>query len=177
MPEKSPILYLIRHGEKPKLPDGEDGIGLNDQGLARAQALVGIFGRDSPYDIGYIIAQEPKKHGKETRPKLTVEPLAKSLGVPFNTTIGRDDTDKVADAVSDFRNDRGDYTGDGNVLICWEHETLEKIASALGVEDVPDYPGKRFDLIWTIKAPYTAIEKPITSEHVQGLDDAFKDEP
>jgi len=170
MSEKSPVLYLIRHGEKDKLPDGSDGIGLNAAGLKRSQALVGIFGRDSPYNIGYIIAQEPHKHGKETRPYCTVKPLAESLGVPFNYTIDRDDTDQVKVAVDA-------YNGDGNILVCWEHGQLEKVAAGLGVQDVPDYPGKRFDIIWTIKAPYTAIEQPITSEHVQGLDDAYANDP
>jgi hypothetical protein len=59
---KSPILYLIRHGEKPpKLPNGEDDVGLSTQGVTRAQGLVKVFGRTSPYNIGYIIAQKPKK--------------------------------------------------------------------------------------------------------------------
>ena len=59
----SPILYLIRHGEKPpKLnPDDEDPIGLSTLGLSRAQGLVQVFSRASPYNIGHIIAQEPKK--------------------------------------------------------------------------------------------------------------------
>jgi hypothetical protein len=64
--------------------------------------------------------------------------------VPFNTTIERDDVDKVNDAVNDFRQGQGDYTGDGNVLICWEHGVLEKVAVALGVQPEPTYPGDRF---------------------------------
>jgi hypothetical protein len=35
---------------------------------------------------------------------------------------------------------------------------------------------KRFDLIWTLEAPYTEI-KSTTSEHVSGLDDAHANEP
>lgn len=122
-----------------------------------------MFGRSSSYNIGYIIAQEPKKRkstnpdvlarrletelycfadDKQTRPYLTVKPLAESLeqyGVPFNYTIDRDDVDKVAKAVHKFIKDNGK----GNVLICWEHKTLEKVASAIGVQNVPDYPGER----------------------------------
>ena len=60
--EKTPILYLIRHGEKPpKEADGEDAIGLSERGVSRSEGLVKVFGRDSPYNIGYIIAQEPHK--------------------------------------------------------------------------------------------------------------------
>jgi hypothetical protein len=87
--------------------------------------------------------------GKEDRPYLTVKPLAESLeqyGVPFNFTIDRDHVDKVKDAVHDYIKGKGkdEFQGSkGNVLICWEHDTLEKIAAVLGVEKVPEYPGKR----------------------------------
>lgn len=50
-----PIVYLIRHGEKPS--DG--GNGLSAQGEQRAQCLRNIFGDGSGYDIGYIMAQTP----------------------------------------------------------------------------------------------------------------------
>lgn len=83
---------------------------------------------------------------KQTRPYLTVAPLAASLAqynVPFNHTISRDDVDEVKVAVDDYINGTGEFQGEGNVLICWEHETLEKIAGVLGVGDVPEYPGKR----------------------------------
>jgi hypothetical protein len=60
--DQSPIIYLIRHGEKPpKLPDGEDANGLSAQGLERAQGLRKVFGKDSIYDIQHIIAEHPKK--------------------------------------------------------------------------------------------------------------------
>lgn len=51
-----PIVYLIRHGEKPS--DGSDG--LSALGEERAQCLTSVFGPDSSYNIGYILAEEPK---------------------------------------------------------------------------------------------------------------------
>jgi len=48
-------VYLIRHGEKPE-PEAN---GLSAQGLERAQALPGVFGPGSPYNIGYIMAEHP----------------------------------------------------------------------------------------------------------------------
>jgi len=48
-----PTVYFIRHGEKP----GGDANGLSDQGEERAQCLRNVFGKDSGYDIGYIMAQ------------------------------------------------------------------------------------------------------------------------
>jgi hypothetical protein len=48
-------VYLIRHGEKPEPEEN----GLSAQGVERSQALPGVFGRDSQYNIGYIMAQHP----------------------------------------------------------------------------------------------------------------------
>jgi hypothetical protein len=50
-------VYLIRHGEKP-VPEAN---GLSIQGITRAKALPGVFGPQSSYNIGYILAEHPKK--------------------------------------------------------------------------------------------------------------------
>lgn len=50
-----PTVYLIRHGEKP-----DSGNGLSSQGEERAQCLVNVFSASSSYDIGYILAEQPK---------------------------------------------------------------------------------------------------------------------
>lgn len=50
-----PIVYLIRHGEKP-----DSGNGLSAQGMQRAQCLRNVFGAGSGYDIEYIMAQDYK---------------------------------------------------------------------------------------------------------------------
>lgn len=49
-------VYLIRHGEKP----ADGGNGLTTQGMQRAQCLRTVFGASSQYNIGYIIAEQPK---------------------------------------------------------------------------------------------------------------------
>lgn len=50
-----PIVYLIRHGEKP-----DSGNGLDSQGLERAQCLRNVFGASSSYNIGHIMAETPE---------------------------------------------------------------------------------------------------------------------
>jgi hypothetical protein len=60
--QAAPIIYAIRHGEKPA--DGANN--LSSQGLARAQRLRQFFGKNSGFNIGYIVAQHPKK-GLSTR--------------------------------------------------------------------------------------------------------------
>lgn len=50
-----PTVYFVRHGEKPK----NGGLGLSEEGLQRAQCLRRVFGTQSEYNIGYIMAQRP----------------------------------------------------------------------------------------------------------------------
>ncbi|OAA63593.1 hypothetical protein SPI_03756 [Niveomyces insectorum RCEF 264] len=152
-----PTVFFIRHGEKP-----DSGNGLNAQGLARAQCLRSVFGASSPYNIGYIMAQQPKSNGKRQRPLDTVQPLAADLGLAVDTSCDRDDEGCVKDAVKG-------YTGSGNILICWEHKELKKIAQKLGADNAPSYPDDRFDLIWTDPYDYDSITT-IASENCPDLD-------
>lgn len=144
-------VYLIRHGEKPA--DGGDG--LNAQGMQRAQCLRTVFGNSSSYNIGKIIAEQPKSSitpsscspsneietnwtqgGKRARPRDTVLPLANDLGLTIDISCDRDDADCVDDLVKDYNK-----SGSGqNILICWEHDALTDIAEALGDQDAPTYP-------------------------------------
>jgi len=154
------IVYLIRHGEKPE-PEGN---GLSAKGVTRADALPGVFGPQSAYNIGYIMAEHPKADGSRARPLDTVTPLAKTLGIEVDTSCDRNDSEAVANVV---RN----YSGEGNILICWEHGQLHDIMKALGVKHAPHYPDGRFDLIYTLPSPYTEIAS-TTSEDIQELGDS-----
>ncbi|KAI1128464.1 hypothetical protein F5Y10DRAFT_265100 [Nemania abortiva] len=153
-----PTVYLIRHGEKPS--DG--GVGLSSEGEQRAQCLRTVFGAASGYNIGYILAQTPKDDGKRERPYLTVKPLADDLGLTVDTSCDRDDEQCVQDAVDG-------YDGEGNILICWEHNELNNIAEELGAKDVDNYPDDSYDLIWTQPYSYGKITD-VTSENCPGLD-------
>ncbi|KAI9857118.1 MAG: hypothetical protein M1813_008609 [Trichoglossum hirsutum] len=168
---------MIRHGEKPPKDDnGDDVNGLSAAGLSRAQGLVEVFGSASPYDIRYILAEHPKKDGSRTRPFETVSPLAAQLSIKIDDSVSRDDADGAAKAARA-------YHGPGNVLICWEHGQLSKIAEAIGVKKYAadsgasgkvKYPDDRFDLIWTVGPPYKEIER-VESEGIPGLDDGRED--
>lgn len=150
-----PTIYMIRHGEKPPA----DGIGLSAAGTWRADHLPGVFGKQSDFNIGYILAEKPDEglcsrflistwvpnvpsgDGHDERPYLTVLPLADSLGLKpadngLDVRFKRDKTREVADAVKNFQ-------GDGNILICWEHKALTDLATAIGVTNPPEYDGTR----------------------------------
>ncbi|KAJ5116863.1 hypothetical protein N7456_001211 [Penicillium angulare] len=153
-----PTVYLIRHGEKPS----NGSTGLSAQGLERAQCLKNVFSASSQYDIGYIIAEEPKSDGKRDRPYETVEPLATELGLTVDTSCSKTDAKCVKDLVKD-------YDGSGNILICWEHGELTDIVEELGDDNAPTYPDDSFNIIWTDPSPYTSITAE-TSEDCPGLD-------
>ncbi|KAF5665960.1 phosphoglycerate mutase [Fusarium denticulatum] len=167
-----PTIYMIRHGEKPAPHDGKEPDGLSTQGKERANDLVNVFGTNSSYNIGYIMAEHPHKDGGRDRPWKTVEPLADSLGLKVHKKIERDDYAGAASKALSF-------DGPGNVLLCWEHKSLEGIARAIGIQCYAaqtgwtgevKYPGDRFDLIWVVPPPYTEITV-VGSELVPGLDD------
>lgn len=79
---------------------------------------------------------DKESDGKRARPLDTVEPLAKDLGLEVDTSCDRDDADCVKTAVEG-------YKGDGNILVCWEHDALTDLAKALGDENAETYPGHR----------------------------------
>jgi hypothetical protein len=153
-----PTVYLIRHAEK----DLNDTIGLNEKGRVRAQCLTHVFGPQSPYDIGYIIAQQPYSNGTHRRSFETVTPLAASLNLTVDTSCDKYDIKCAADLVRS-------YTGPGNILICWQHGKLRKIMKALGGQKFPRYPDDRNDIIWTASEDWTYIEE-VQSECCPELD-------
>ncbi|EXK40796.1 hypothetical protein FOMG_07537 [Fusarium oxysporum f. sp. melonis 26406] len=110
--------------------------------------------------------------GGRQRPYDTVKPLADALGLKVHKKIERDDYAGAASEALSFK-------GPGNVLLCWEHHSLEGIAKAIGIQGYAAatgwtgevrYPGDRFDLIWVVPPPYTEITV-VGSEQVPGLDD------
>jgi hypothetical protein len=73
--------------------------------------------------------------GARERPLETVQPLATDLGLTVDISCDRDDQDCVADLVTAW-----DKNGNGkNILICWEHDALTDIVTALGDKKAPTY--------------------------------------
>jgi len=72
------LVMIIRHGEK--LNDKVTN--LSEKGQARANCLVEAFGTNGFYATPQkIFAQSPSEKKQSTRPRDTVIPLAKSLGL------------------------------------------------------------------------------------------------
>ncbi|MDE1976377.1 MAG: histidine phosphatase family protein [Elusimicrobia bacterium] len=138
-------VIIIRHAEKPA--EGND---LSPRGEERAQALVGFF-EHNPAVTRYgppaaVYAMTPKADGHDVRPLETVEPLAQSLGLQVNTSVGKEDVEGLAQAVMK------DPAGAGKmVLIAWEHHLIPAIAKAFGLTSAPEtWPDDVFDRAWII---------------------------
>ena len=131
------LIYLIRHAEKPKLKSTY----LSPLGLQRSKSI--------NFKVNSILTQS-YRNGKSKRPFLTVLPLAQILGLEIDAECDSRDIDCAIDKIMSAR---------GDVLVCWEHKRLGKIAKRLGFDK--KYPKDRFDLVWTIDTWRGTIEETV----------------
>ncbi|HEX2081072.1 MAG TPA: hypothetical protein VHG08_25445 [Longimicrobium sp.] len=139
MPSNANVL-LIRHAEKP-----DSGTGLSPAGQARAQAYVAYFqnyainGDTLKLDYLFATADTDRSH----RPRLTLEPLAHTLGLSINDKHADEDYPKVADDLLTH----GKYD-DSNVLVCWHHGEILDLAAALGASAATLPPSSNWPAKW-----------------------------
>ena len=145
--QKPAQIILIRHAEKPNNPKDPH---LSKAGLERAERLVG-FMTTNPVMIKFgspvaIFATQTTKRGNGQRTQETVAPLAKALKVPVQTPFLGKDYAELAKLILATPA----YAGK-TVLVCWNHEELPQLASALGVvPEPPKWKGGTFDLVYVI---------------------------
>jgi hypothetical protein len=158
-------VMIIRHGEKPLVPDGlgqimpfgllENGehseYGLTVRGWQRAGALAILFAPEGakfrPNSLttpNTIFASAIGPHGWSQRMQLTIGPLRQKLGpnIAVNTDFRKGDEEQMVAAA---------LRCSGTVLICWAHEALPPIGAKIfgGPEEIPSvWPEHRFDLVW-----------------------------
>jgi broad specificity phosphatase PhoE len=121
-------ILLMRHAEKPDDPLDPN---LSPAGRERAEKLV----RYIPETFGkpaWLFASAISKHSQ--RPFETIDPLAKSIDVPIDTSFA--DQDYAALAQELAANPR--YDGK-LILICWHHGNIPPLAHALKAKH-GDYP-------------------------------------
>ncbi|BGP34866.1 hypothetical protein JCM10296v2_006690 [Rhodotorula toruloides] len=153
-------VLLFRHGEK----KSDSSIGLSLKGKKRAKCLRSLLGRDSKHNVGLILAEKYNKDtGKRRRPYETVKGLAHDLGLEVDVSCEVDDVDCVARKIEKYAKSGGK----GEVVICWKHSMLHKIARALGADDTSPYPDDRYDIIWTLTHRRIVKKEP---ERCPGLD-------
>jgi len=117
-------VLIIRHAEKPPF-----GSGLSVEGQARAEAYVKYFqnlrqGSDR-LTPDYIVAADDSDHSQRSR--LTVEPLAKSLGLKPDL---RFQAKRPQDLVHEIQSSPHGKI----ILVCWHHHEIPELLQRLGAD-------------------------------------------
>lgn len=142
-------IYMIRHGEK----IDDKHIGLSKYGINRSNKIRDKFSK-SKYKIRYLYAQEYNEDTKKRiRPYLTLEPLSKKINKNIDVTCDRDDIDCIKRKIlKSYKN--------GNILLSWEHDKLQKIAEKLiselniknqNLKQKLKKSNKGYDFLWIIE--------------------------
>ena len=144
---KNSVVLIIRHAE-----DADSGDGISPRGQERAEAYKNYF-------LNFTVDSkrlEPnavfaaKDSQKSHRPRLTMEPFAKTTKLPIDTRFGNNQS---AELTADLR-----ATEQGKVvLICWRHGYIPALLRALGAEPksfLPNgkWPGSVYN--WVILLSY-----------------------
>ncbi len=157
------IIFIIRHGEKPgdpPPPHGVDRAGNQNQatdehclipkGWQRAGALVSFF---APFDghlrRGIATPSELISPGYQAdtpnhRTHQTIYPLSKRLGIDIDTSHQEGGEHHLGTLLAK-------NTAGGVTLVCWEHQRLPTIATAIAphAKIATTWPDDRFDVVWS----------------------------
>jgi hypothetical protein len=168
------VIYIIRHGEKPadpppvtpgqSPPPTAPPFGVDDQGVQDVHGLLPRgWQRSGALAVLFDPARGPLQAGLRTPAALlspsygspaataahrtyqTIQALSGRLGLPIASAFAEGQEPQLAASVV------SGYSG--VVLICWEHDHIPALASSLpatpGTAIPQQWPGDRFDVIWT----------------------------
>jgi hypothetical protein len=131
---KNAVILVIRHAEKP-----DDGYGLSAAGEARAQTYAHYFKNftvdGQPLKLDYIFAAADSKESH--RPRLTIEPTGKSLGLAIDSRFKDKQFQELADEIESKPHGKA-------ILIVWHHGEILQLIQALGVDSARLFPKKKW---------------------------------
>jgi hypothetical protein len=151
-------VLLVRHAEKP-----DSGPGLAPAGEARAAAYVSYFEHfriaGAPARIDTLVATADSANSM--RPRLTITPLGKALGLPVQQPYADQD---VKDLAAWLAARPGHVT-----LVAWHHGKMPKLLAALGADPATLLPGgvwpsDTYD--WVIELRYDAQGHLTTADRI-----------
>ncbi len=144
---KDATILIIRHAEKP-----DNGQGLSPTGQQRAEAYVRYFKNfqvaSNPLKLDCLFATADSKGSQ--RPRLTLEPLGKALGLKIDSRFKNKKFQELADEIQS--RDHGK-----SILICWHHGEIPELVQALGADPaklLPEakWPDQQFG--WVLQLRY-----------------------
>jgi len=157
------VILVIRHGEKP-----DKGVHLSPAGKARANAYADYFknykvdGQPLKLDALFAAADSKESH----RPRLTLEPTAKALGLKIDSQYEDMHYKKLADDLRKKPHGKA-------ILICWHHGEIPDLLKALGadVRQVIPKGGWPDDVFnWVIQMQYGPEGNLL---HIQRIEEPF----
>jgi hypothetical protein len=137
LPSNNLKVVIIRHGEKPKKGDN-----LSCQGQNRALQLASVLHAklNVPDEI-YVPSIKSDDATKHSRMFQTISPFAIKYNLPINSKYNAEENEKIVKNV---------FKKNGVVLMVWEHNAIQALAGALGVDGSPRWADADFDSIWII---------------------------
>jgi len=121
---KNTVILIIRHAEKPA-----DGHGLSADGVARADAYVNYFKNyqvnGQPLKLTGLFTTADSKQSH--RPRLTLEPTSKALGLPIESRFKDENYQDLADELQSKSHGEG-------LLIAWHHQKIPALLQSLGAD-------------------------------------------
>jgi hypothetical protein len=141
------VILVIRHAEKP-----DDGDGLSAEGEVRARAYVNYFknfsvdGQQLKLDYLFAAADSKGSH----RPRLTIEPTSKALGLAIDTRFKNKDFQGLADEIRSKPHGKA-------ILIAWHHGEIPELLDALDADTNKVLPNAKWpeDVFgWVIRFRY-----------------------
>lgn len=127
-------VLIIRHAEKP-----ESGTGLTTEGEARARAYITYF--EPFHEDGQSFKVDSLFAGTDSansfRPRLTLEPLARAIKTPLDTSISTKDPQAMVALL------RGTEHGT-HPLICWRHGQIPQLLQAFGADPATLLPNSKW---------------------------------
>jgi hypothetical protein len=155
-PDQDLKVVIIRHAEKPEKGDNLSCQGQN-RALQLAQVLYQQFQRP---DYIYVPSLDTDKATSHSRMFQTITPFAVKYNLTINSKYQDDDYAGVAESVLKKR---------GKVLMVWSHQSIPKLAKALGVKEPARWKDDDFDSIWVLSYRHHTPELTVTQ---QGLSPA-----
>ena len=144
---KNAVVLIIRHAEK--LESGQD---LSPAGFQRADAYVKYFGQyqvdGQPLKLDSLFAAADSKNSH--RPRLTLQPLSRSLHLSVDTTFKDKAPALLADELKSKPHGR-------QILVCWHHGKIPELMRALGADPgamLPDGKWPDAEFGWVIELRY-----------------------
>jgi hypothetical protein len=141
------IILILRHAEKP-----DNGSGLSLAGEDRAGGYVNFFNQftvdSKPLRLNNLFAAADSR--ESCRPRLTIEPLSRALGLPIDTRFKDKQVQALADTLQALPPGR-------QILICWHHGEIPPLLRALGGDPEKIVPGGRWPgkvYSWLIQLRY-----------------------